>query len=220
MKFRSWIGALVLGVALAPLPALAQAAKTDDSALKSRVESRLKASASLKHDDIKVESDNGVITLTGTVKSQAERARAAQLAMVTGVTRVENKLDINSETAATSGKADSKMEKAADKTGKAAEKAADKTVDATKKAASKTKDAISETGDVINDAWILTKVKADFVNEDTLKGSNINVDVKDHIVTLKGTVATSAGRARAVDIAKTTKGVARVVDNLTIAPAK
>ncbi len=72
----------------------------------------------------------------------------------------------------------------------------------------------------INDAWITTKVKTNFVNEDLLKGSDINVDSNNHVVTLKGTVTSAAGRARAVALAKSTKGVTRVVDALTIAPAK
>ena len=72
----------------------------------------------------------------------------------------------------------------------------------------------------INDAWITTKVKTNFVNEDVLKGSDINVDSNNHVVTLKGTVPSAAGRARAVALAKSTKGVKRVVDALTIAPAK
>jgi len=42
------------------------------------------------------------------------------------------------------------------------------------------------------------------------------VDTNDHVVTLKGTVASEAGRARAKEIAKTTKGVDRVVDQLVI----
>jgi osmotically-inducible protein OsmY len=195
-----------LGIALAPLPALAQAAKVDDSAIKSRIETRLKASAALKNDDINVATDNGVVTLTGTVDSPADKARAARLAKVTGVTRVENKLEVKSDTAATTGKNDKGV--------------MDKTVDATKKAGEKTKDAAVATGEAITDTWILTKVKADFVGEDALKGSDINVDVKNHVVTLKGTVASAAGRTRAVEIAKTTKGVTRVIDNLTIAPPK
>jgi hyperosmotically inducible protein len=227
MRVRSWIGALVLGVALAPLPALAQAAKVDDSAIKARVETRLKASASLKHDDIKVEAENGVVTLTGTVGSRAESARAARLAKVAGVTRVENKLDIKSDTAATTGKEPGLMHKAADQTDKVIDKTVDlskegasKTVDASKKVASKTKDVATSAGDAITDTWILTKVKANFVGEDALKGSDINVDVDNHVVTLKGTVPSAAGRARAKEIARTTTGVKRVIDNLTIAPAK
>jgi hyperosmotically inducible periplasmic protein len=88
------------------------------------------------------------------------------------------------------------------------------------KGAEKTKDAVATTGEVIDDAWITSKISADFVNEDTLKGSDINVDTKDHVVTLKGTVASAAGKARAEEIAKTTKGVKRVVDTLTIGPKK
>ncbi len=80
----------------------------------------------------------------------------------------------------------------------------------------KTKDGVSKTGEVMTDAWITSRVSARFVNEDTLKDSNINVDTNDHIVTLKGTVVTSAGRARAGVVARQTEGVRRVVNNLTV----
>ena len=76
------------------------------------------------------------------------------------------------------------------------------------------------TGEVITDAWITTEINTKFVNEDTLKGSDINVDTDNHIVTLKGTVASAAGKARAEEIAKKTKGVNRVVNTLTIGPKK
>ena len=72
----------------------------------------------------------------------------------------------------------------------------------------------------VEDAWITTKIKADFVNESALKGSDINVDTNDHVVTLKGTVASLAGKTRAEQIAKSTKGVTRVTNELTLAPKK
>ena len=75
---------------------------------------------------------------------------------------------------------------------------------------------LSRTGETINDAWITTKVKWFFVGADALKGSDINVDTKDNVVTLKGTVKTEAGRAKAIALAKDTDGVKRVVDQLTI----
>ena len=71
-------------------------------------------------------------------------------------------------------------------------------------------------GMAIHDAWITTKVKWVFVGADELKGSDINVDTKDHVVTLKGTVKSEAGRAKALALAKDTDGVKRVVDQLTI----
>lgn len=70
------------------------------------------------------------------------------------------------------------------------------------------------------DAWITAKVTSKFVGEDALKGSDINVDTSDNVVTLKGTVASEAGRARAFAIAKDTDGVKRVVDQVRIAPKK
>ena len=74
----------------------------------------------------------------------------------------------------------------------------------------------SRTGDKISDGWITTKVNWFFVGENLLKDSKINVDAKDNVVTLKGTVESAAGRARAVDLAKETEGVKRVIDQLAL----
>ena len=234
MRVRGWIAALALGaLVMAPSAALAQtstAAKIDDSTIKSKVEARLKSTESLKKDTIDVSVENGVVTLTGTVHTAAQSARALQLAKVAGVTKVENKLEVE-KTEGTMEKAGAKADKTMDKAGEKTKSAAEKTKDASVKGAEKTKDAAvkvgektkdvaATTGEVITDAWITTKLKADFVNEDTLKGSDINVDTNNHVVTLKGTVASAAGKARAAEIAKTTKGVNRVINTLTIAPAK
>jgi len=88
--------------------------------------------------------------------------------------------------------------------------------DEDKTVADRIKSGMSKTGEAITDTWITTKVHWFFLGEDLLKGSDINVDTKDHVVTLKGTVKTSAGRARAVELAKDTDGVSKVVDQLTI----
>ena len=262
MKLRNLIGAMaVVGLAAAPPAALAQAAQTptqstkvDDGTLQSRIETRLKDTAALKDADIDVEVKNGVVTLTGTVQSEAQSQRARTVANVAGVSSVNNRLTVDSKAARaadrTADKAEGTMNKAGDKTGKAMDKAADKTERAGEKSASTMQKAgdkaekVLEKGGVkivddksaaakqsgkdevidvdanINDAWITTKIKANFLNEDALKGSNINVDTNNHVVTLKGTVASAAGRARALELAKSTKGVKRVVDSLTIAPAK
>jgi osmotically-inducible protein OsmY len=214
---------------LAPSAALAQAAKTDDGTLDTRIETRIKASQTLKHDDIDVAVENGVVTLTGKVASEAHRTRAASLAKIAGVTRVDNKLEIDTTLGEKLDKAVNKTETAAGTAGKETKNAAVKTKDATVKAAKKTKEGAEyvgektkagavKTGDEVTDAWLITKLKADFVNEDTLKGSSINVDADNQIVTLKGTVTSAAGRQRAMEIARTTKGVKRVVNNLVIAP--
>ena len=84
----------------------------------------------------------------------------------------------------------------------------------------KTKDGLSKTGEVMTDGWITTRVNSRFVNENLLKGSDINVDTDKHVVTLKGTVTTAAGRNKAGVVAKGTEGVQRVVNQLTIASSK
>jgi osmotically-inducible protein OsmY len=225
MSYRNGIAAFAIAaVTLAPSIASAQAPKAgtttqkpDDSTLDNRIEARIKADATLKKDDIDVAVDHGVVTLSGKVHSKAQRAQAERLATIAGVTRVDNKLEV--ETAATSGvasKTDKAMDKAEDKT----EKAKDKADAKADKAKDKTASGASDADEAITDAWITTKVKTQFVGEDALKGSDINVDTNDHVVTLKGTVASVAGRERAMQIAKATKGVTRVIDNLTISPKK
>jgi hyperosmotically inducible protein len=235
MKVRGWIAALALGaLVMAPSAAWAQtstATKVDDSTIKSKVEARLKSADSLKNDTIDVSVDNGIVTLTGKVHSQTQSTRAEQLAKIAGVTKVENKLDVDTKAEGTMEKAGAKADKTMEKAGEKSKNAAEKTKDATVKGAEKTKDAAvkvgektkdvaATTGEVVTDAWITTKLKADFVNEDTLKGSDINVDTNNHVVTLKGTVASAAGKARAEEIAKTTNGVNRVINTLIIAPKK
>lgn len=71
----------------------------------------------------------------------------------------------------------------------------------------------------VKDGWLVMKVHSEFVDEDVLSGSNIDVDVKNGIVTLKGTVPSEAARARAIAAAKANDGVKGVTDQLRIAPA-
>jgi osmotically-inducible protein OsmY len=58
------------------------------------------------------------------------------------------------------------------------------------------------------------------VGEDTLKHSKINVDTKNNVVTLSGTVTSLAGKNRAAQLARQTDGVKNVINNLTIGPKK
>jgi len=80
----------------------------------------------------------------------------------------------------------------------------------------RTKNGMRKTGEAITDAWITTKVKWFFLGDDLLKGSDINVDTKDRVVTLNGTVKTETGKKQAVRLAQETDGVTKVLDNLTI----
>ena len=81
------------------------------------------------------------------------------------------------------------------------------------------KQAAKNTGNAITDGWITMKVHSQFIPEDALEGSDIDVDTNKGVVTLTGTVPTEAGRARAVAIAKATDGVKNVTDKLRVGMA-
>jgi len=119
---------------------------------------------------------------------------------------------------ATSTSARSAAQTATEKPDNHVVQAKDAVVKGAKAVGSKTKDGVSKTGEVMTDGWITTRVNSRFVNEDLLKGSDINVDTDQHVVTLKGTVVTAAGRSRAGVVAKGTEGVRRVINHLTIGP--
>ena len=82
--------------------------------------------------------------------------------------------------------------------------------------ADRAKNGLRRTGEAITDGWITTKVHWFFLGENLLKDSHIDVDTKDRVVTLGGTVKSEAGRRRAVELAQYTDGVTKVVDNLKI----
>jgi hyperosmotically inducible protein len=82
------------------------------------------------------------------------------------------------------------------------------------------KDTAKKSGNAVTDGWITMKVHSQFIPEDALENSDIDVDTKNGVVTLNGTVASAAGKTRAVAIAKATDGVTRVTDNLRIAADK
>jgi hyperosmotically inducible protein len=121
--------------------------------------------------------------------------------------------------------------KAADKTKEGVAVAADKTKEGVKTgtekskegvavAADKTSQGVRKAGSGLADALVLASVKTRMAGDAGLKGSDINVDSADHVITLRGTVPTEAARARALELAGRAEGVDRVVDRLTIGPKK
>jgi hyperosmotically inducible protein len=69
-----------------------------------------------------------------------------------------------------------------------------------------------------SDPGVTTAVKAKFAADDTVKAYQIDVDTKDRVVTLSGTVETAAAKEQAVKIARQTDGVRDVVDQLAVNP--
>lgn len=68
-----------------------------------------------------------------------------------------------------------------------------------------------------SDAGITTKVKSKLAADDTVKAYQIDVDTKNKVVTLSGTVDSDSARDKAVELARGTEGVTDVVVNLVVA---
>jgi hyperosmotically inducible protein len=66
------------------------------------------------------------------------------------------------------------------------------------------------------DAGITTSVKSRLAADDTVKAYAIDVDTREGVVTLTGTVETTAAKEQAVQVARGTEGVVNVVDNITV----
>ncbi|MGZ5131150.1 MAG: BON domain-containing protein [Caldimonas sp.] len=76
------------------------------------------------------------------------------------------------------------------------------------------KGAMNKAGEVLDDSAITAKVKTALLADPTVKGLQIDVDTKNGVVSLKGSVP-KAESDRAVQIARETSGVKSVDNQLT-----
>src|SRR6185295_4310648 len=81
------------------------------------------------------------------------------------------------------------------------------------------KDLGRKIGTGVNDGWLWTKARFDLAAADDWRDSTINVDVENETLTLSGTVATAAQKAKAESVAKAVEGVKQVKNMLKVAPA-
>ena len=179
---------LLLGL-LAPAVFLIGCSQSDPG-ITTSVKTQLMADELVKARNINVDTRDKVVTLTGTVQSAAEEAKALQIARSTkGVADVVDKIVIAPEPGAaptTGTTADTSIGTAA--------------------------------GEAVTDAGITTKVKSRLLADPDVSGLRIDVDTRDRVVTLTGTVSTPAEKARALDLAGKVENVTRVEDKLTVRP--
>lgn len=83
-------------------------------------------------------------------------------------------------------------------------------------AGDKMANSTQKAGDKIDDAALTTKVKTALMAEPGLRSLEINVDTRDNIVTLNGTVDSQEKKQRAMQIAQRVEGVKSVSDNLVV----
>ncbi|ARP85927.1 BON domain-containing protein [Bordetella genomosp. 9] len=112
MRTRHIIAAAVLGLNAAALPFAHAADNTDgkskqsvgeyasDAVITTKVKAAIVADKSLSALDVAVETNNGVVTLTGTVPSAAQSDTATHVARgVEGVKQVKNELKVDASKA-------------------------------------------------------------------------------------------------------------------------
>ena len=81
----------------------------------------------------------------------------------------------------------------------------------------KTAVAASKVENTVAEASISAKIMSKMALDDSVKARSIRVSTDHSVVTLSGTVGSTAERDRAVALARETSGVTRVVDQLTVA---
>ncbi len=86
--------------------------------------------------------------------------------------------------------------------------------DADRTLAERAQSGLTKAGVKITDTWITAKVKWLLLKDDDTRTSDITVDTTEQVVTLKGRARSEAAHVRAVELAKRTDGVKRVVDRL------
>jgi len=72
------------------------------------------------------------------------------------------------------------------------------------------------TGEYVDDSYITTKVKAAILSESTLKSSEINVETFKGVVQLSGFVNSRSDIDRAIDVARSVKGVKSVKNDMRL----
>jgi hyperosmotically inducible protein len=183
MKSRSMLGLLAFGV-------FVLGCSQTDSGVTTSVKTRLMADELVKARNINVDTRDHVVTLTGTVQSAAEEAKALQIARSTsGVTDVVDNIVI----------APSNEPGAAPTTGSAGDTSIG-----------------TAAAEAVTDAGITTKVKSRLLADPDVSGLRIDVDTRDGVVTLTGTVNSAAEKTHALDLAGKVENVKRVEDKLTV----
>ena len=181
-------------------PKTAEAPKVPDSEVENLVKSRFDADPSLRAAGLGVDADmaENKITLSGSVPTQEMRTRAVEIAKSSyaGVT-ITDKIDV--------------------KPGEIALR--DYTEDMAKTAREQARATGHKLGESLEDAWIHTKITSKLIADGDTPSRTINVDVVNNVVTLRGKVDSAEARNEAERIAKSTEGVLRVNNRLTVETA-
>lgn len=180
---------------------------TADAMITAKVKTAYLADTDVKGLQIDVDTKDGMVTLNGNGNNAGNVDKAVSIAKgIDGVKSVQNNLTAGGN-ATMAGSAMDSTKDAANKTGTAMANAADKTGNAMSNAADKT-------GSMLGDAAITAKVKTALLADPDVKGLKVDVDTKDNVVTLSGTLDNRTFVDKAESIAKGIDGVKSVNNKL------
>jgi hyperosmotically inducible protein len=164
-----------------------------DGWLTAKVQAKFFADDEIKARYIDVSSRDGAVTLKGFVESDDLRRKAVQLARATdGVAAVTDQLLIGRSPQDLQASAAAPLPTTGSAGGSAT------------------------AGAVPDDAMVTSLIQARYFIDPALKVRSIDVSTANGVVTLGGEVASDDERARALLLARTTQGVQRVEDGLTV----
>jgi len=165
-----------------------------DASITTSVKTRLMTDKVARATSIDVDTKDHVVTIAGSVPTEADKLRIGRLVQrTTGVESVVNNLTVSAAAGTSGTSSDTKVV------------IKDDTTPAVKKGTR-----------VVTDASITSAVKTRLMADDLGRGLKIDVDTKNGVVTLSGTVPTQADKTKLGDIASHTTGVKSVVNNLTV----
>jgi hyperosmotically inducible periplasmic protein len=175
--------------------------KLADSWLTTKVQAQYFADDDIKARYINVTSRDGIVTLKGFVENENVRRQALEIARNTdGVRQINDQLTI--------GQAPTRDFETGKETGAVATTGGNSTYVAAP--------SLENAGVAVDDSMIRSRIQAKYFLDGTVKARSIDVDSTNGVVTLRGQVASDNERAQALLLARSTEGVQRVEDNLTI----
>jgi len=177
--------------------------KLEDVWLTTKIRAKFVGDRDIKARNVGVSAHDGIVTLTGRVLNQSERQLALTLASDTdGVKQVVDNLDVEVAGPPPPHSVNGGTPGAAATTGRAP-------------APGSTPVPVA----VSDDTRITMSIQSKYFMDDRIKARHIVVATNAGVVTLNGEIADETERAEALLLARTTEGVKRVEDNLTIASA-
>src|SRR5262245_27361414 len=184
--------------------------KLEDTWIATKIHAKFVGDREIKARDIKVSVENGTVTLQGHVLNESEHQLALTLARNTeGTKQVVDHLDVQVAGPPSPGAVTGGTPGAAATSG---------TPSTSTPPSPATLSAPSASSPIASsdDARITTSIQSKYFIDDRIKGRHINVTTNAGVVTLNGEIADETERAEALLLARTTEGVKRVEDNLTI----